>query len=752
MGKYCINCGKELHTGARFCAKCGAVVFDAPTSHVPVAQPKTAPPQMKTEAQPQSYASTVATSKRRVGRNALCIVLSVLLVAQTAAVALYGWPGFMVGSGTSGAVGLFGREKIVEKLSRETTRAGTETLALDMGDYPLDDEAVCEIKKVSAPAELEGVEIQAYEFNIDTDEELLSVMELTIPYDEKALGGLDPEGNIGAAYYNEETQEWEPVSFEVNDNGTVTIYTEHLSTYGCFVVKNENTRSAYVAYTIPSSAIFQSYNVDADSVVTEAAHNGGNPGPLALSTGLEILDVTLNIGSAGVDTISHILNTYSLNSSSLGITGNSLLDSISKKLGVVGTAVSIAQVASGMYNIYNGDADAIFPCYRDALKGSVAYVGGKVGSKLFSLAFLGVIAIDYSINKFGEEAWQGREDMYRKAYSLYYEEDNVRRSAKDWATLFLNARKTATSPDKYYLRVEGLIQRYADEFWKDETTVGIYQREASEMGFTGGGGLNEAMQTEISADFVKKLSRGVVQDAFKLIAERDARIAERDVLKELNSLKAELNKKCTLELYDGTLGEDKKQSDVAGGKACVVLPESITDSETWVVELSDQGEGKISFTLLDYLMAGMPGELNVYEKGAKEDEVPAAVIPFTMDDYTKRVDVGVDEGLPLEEILGTYDGTVFADGDSESHTFTIQGYGNEIILDDTMDRLNLRYDPSTGIASGSKSGPYGEYTLRYTYRFTFVRDNGTISMTGTSSAYLDDEYQATANFSCYKVS
>jgi hypothetical protein len=107
VGKYCTNCGKELHTGARFCAKCGAAVLDAPANPVPAAQLKPVPqpqPQTKTEVQPQEYTPPVATPKRKSaaapkrnsGRNTLCIGLSVLLVIQIAAVALYGWPGFMV--------------------------------------------------------------------------------------------------------------------------------------------------------------------------------------------------------------------------------------------------------------------------------------------------------------------------------------------------------------------------------------------------------------------------------------------------------------------------------------------------------------------------------------------------------------------------------------------------------------------------------------------------------------------------------
>ena len=105
MGKYCTNCGRELHTGARFCAKCGAAVLDVPENPAHMAQPKSVPqPQPIAEAQPQKSIpptamptqKNAAAPKRNGGRNTLCIVLSVLLVIQIAAVGLYGWPGLLV--------------------------------------------------------------------------------------------------------------------------------------------------------------------------------------------------------------------------------------------------------------------------------------------------------------------------------------------------------------------------------------------------------------------------------------------------------------------------------------------------------------------------------------------------------------------------------------------------------------------------------------------------------------------------------
>jgi hypothetical protein len=96
MEKYCTKCGNELRTGARFCAKCGAAVSSAPINPVPGTQ-------AKTQLQPQKHIPPVvspkshAVPKREGWQDILCIVLSILLVIQMVAVALYGWPGFMVG-------------------------------------------------------------------------------------------------------------------------------------------------------------------------------------------------------------------------------------------------------------------------------------------------------------------------------------------------------------------------------------------------------------------------------------------------------------------------------------------------------------------------------------------------------------------------------------------------------------------------------------------------------------------------------
>jgi hypothetical protein len=192
MGKYCTNCGNELHTGARFCAKCGATVLDVPTNPVPAAQPKPVPQtQAKTEVQPQEYTPPVATPKRKSaaapkrnsGRNALCIVLSVLLVIQIAAVALYGWPGFMV----SGGIKLLSVQKSDSfTLQEGQTAVSTDGgVTVDFGPYNAMDGEKVSVKELSADSDsIEGGTRTAYDISAGERTEFDGLLTITLPYDE----------------------------------------------------------------------------------------------------------------------------------------------------------------------------------------------------------------------------------------------------------------------------------------------------------------------------------------------------------------------------------------------------------------------------------------------------------------------------------------------------------------------------------------------------------------------------------------
>lgn len=573
--------------------------------------------------------------KKKLFRRGICALLAAaLLLSLLAGCGKKGGESPAVSAVSSAQTEETGWAEESGTLTPENPRVGSDRLALDLGSYPLDEDAACEIRQITAPATLDGVDIRAYNFHIDTDEKLDSVLRLTLPYDAASLAGSRAEGNVGAAYYNEDSGEWEPVPFTVDETAqTVTIYTDHLSVYGCFEVKNENTRKAYAAFAIPALAMTGLKNIDANEIITNTAQNGGNPSGDAVMAGMTLMDYVLALGSAGADTTAHIAT--ALGSGAEG--DAAILNGINDHLGNLGLLLSVAEVSYGMYNIYNykgnNSAEEIFPCYANALKMGVGYTAGKMGARLYSLAYIGVLVVEYSVNKFAETAWSGRQDIYETAYSLYYESSGVKRSARQWARLFLDAKSKATSPKDYQQKVDALVTDYAGQFWKDDTEVAYYQSQAQKQGFTGGGGLNTLMEQNISQKYHDELFRTVVQDAFQLIAEREWDEAERALLKELNAVRDELNKTCTLEISDSTVGDEKPVSGLAGAQVYVDVPDNITDADSWSTTLDSAGQGRISFTVLAYLMAGGPTKLNVYQAGKSDtpDQTASfqAVCPVT---------------------------------------------------------------------------------------------------------------------------
>ena len=194
MGKYCMNCGNELYTGARFCAKCGAAALNAPPNHVTAAQPKSVPQtQTKTEAQPQKpippvampISKSSATPKRSGWQGALCIVLSVLLVIQILAVAFYGWPGFMVGG--KGAV-VETEKAIVSTDNASITLSGVridvDTLNLIDGEKEL-----TVSRKKQSVDEASGLTSVEYDITLVEMHHLYAPLTDTVPYNNKTADG-----------------------------------------------------------------------------------------------------------------------------------------------------------------------------------------------------------------------------------------------------------------------------------------------------------------------------------------------------------------------------------------------------------------------------------------------------------------------------------------------------------------------------------------------------------------------------------
>ena len=150
-----------------------------------------------------------------------------------------------------------GGKSYAATLSPETTGTKLENgVSVELGDYVLDGEAELTVAKLPVEENKdEGYKIEAYDFKLGEMSELSDFITLRIPYDTAYCeDGQDPAKCVGAKYKNETTGEWEDVLFEVDAaSNELIIYTDHLSIFGVFHVKNEATQcqitSIYADFT-----------------------------------------------------------------------------------------------------------------------------------------------------------------------------------------------------------------------------------------------------------------------------------------------------------------------------------------------------------------------------------------------------------------------------------------------------------------------------------------------------------------------
>lgn len=182
----------------------------------------------------------------------------------------------------------------------------------------------------------------------------------------------------------------------------------------------------------------------------------------------------------------------------------------------------------------------------------------------------------------------------------------------------------------------------------------------------------------------------------------------------------------------------------------VSLPDTIIDAKKWSTTLDNEGSGQIQFTLLAYLLAGLPSELRLYGKGTSESGEPSTTFSFIMKDFVQQVNVGV-EGLSLDEIIGSYAVTVYFDGDEQQGAFSFSKSGTSLIaIDKRGNTLKMSYDPATGTAFCVQKIPNEDDEITLETTFVFRLENGIVKMSGKGVQSAHGRSQS-AQYEAHKI-
>lgn len=506
-------------------------------------------------------------------------------------------------------------------------------IELDLVNLPVEESKVVIRQVLDAPPldDEEDTELLVYDFELEGINSFEGVIDLIIPLN------IGENGKPGAAWLNEETQKWEPVSFTYDEiRKSVIISTDHLSKYAVFNVTNEGTRRAKLE--------FLGLNGDGDASDYMAAINEYAS---AGATSTECLDIGIGAASDALQMGGDILGGIVQTGGYMAY-GTNIVDALSDSLGNLGLLFSIVQVSS---KIYNGNTEE---AVVGSMKIAYTYILGKVANKLsssvMSASMAAIAIVDYSINKFGTTALEMRADLYKDAYNAYYHKSNDGyKSSVDWYNILYPLLKDhSLSETELKAKIDKIVRDHCDEFWADESTVALYvDKVRKNTTFTGGGGLNSKIKKDLSAEKRFILYDQVLPGVFRQIAkhiniENEKRL--RDSYKELSDY---LNKTIKFNVKDKDKQYAKHLAKIAplNNKAIV---------SNWTGKFNDEGTLSTSFTLYGHITSGSPNKLLIFEPDANIDtDKPIREVEFTINGPSVEIDLS-EEVPTVDEINGLW--------------------------------------------------------------------------------------------------
>lgn len=519
---------------------------------------------------------------------------------------------FLAGcGGTSGSA--MKEELLIEGVVNENSLVlGTQGVELRLDPVIISSDVNAKISKISNAPPLDGegdIQLDVYDFSLEGITEVDGVIQLAIPLHLA-------EGEIpGAAYLNEVTSQWEPVAFMYDkETGAVVILTDHLSKYGVFSVSNEGKRRARIEFL----GLYGENKYEDFLAAIEEYAIGGVPAAECLEIGVGAVGDSLQLGG-------DILGNIGQSAGYLAY-GDDVMATIGDHLGNIGLFLSVVQIGN---NIYQGK---IHDAVVSSLKTSYTYVMGKVASKLsssvMSASMAAVAIVDYSINKFGTTAIEGRADIYRDAYSIYYYkgEDGFKGSDYWYKTFYPLFANPQLAEDALKTAIDKAVTEHCNEFWTGTNRLGVdyYVSEArAKFNWTGGGaGLTQDLQNSISQERRSMLYNDILPGVFNQIALRINMENESRLRAEYKALSDYLNTSVAFSVTDPGKVYAKHQVRFSplNGQA---------DIASWTGRFKEDGTLNTSFTLYGHMYAGAPNKIEIFEPNADmEKDAPVKTIEF----------------------------------------------------------------------------------------------------------------------------
>ena len=512
---------------------------------------------------------------------------------------------------------------------------------------------------VLKPDVVEGVVSgQSFDLSLsDGRHELTGTVAISVPVN------VRKDETVCAAYYNEDTGEWEPTYFEYDaTTGVATITANHLSTYSIFEVQNANTKDlklslyeeAPVMYGLVEGTEFLLDIVSGVDPEWEMSFKAKENADLWKSIGL---DVIYNIANGILEP-------------TLGYKPFAeQVENAVEAMGYLGTALTILDVLRADIK---GDDVAVASGTMKAILGHYQSVAASfIGTPIMAASMAGVAAIGICLDRFGTMVQERKVDLYRQAYSIYYSQEgkgvvagtskygqNWYRSIKDWYNVFYALMQNPITADELNKNIETEVRNYCNRFWGDTDAQAMCVAEAKAQGLSSWFFPDEATRKTISDEYYAELMNGWLPAVITSVRNHMKVEAYNRYVKAAKSVAAMVNTQIGLRIWDKSWEEGKPSKYEGWQVRFAYIPSDVADKESWQCTLNEKGRAGIGlFTEYALIVNDMPTRVTLVNPMGK------AVADYPFNITTKKgrqifdIDIskgGIDvenpqlEGLELE--------------------------------------------------------------------------------------------------------
>jgi len=537
------------------------------------------------------------------------------------------------------------------------------------------DVQLCVRNSVLKPDVIDGV-VGGFAIDLslsDGTHELTGTVDITIPVE-------DTNKNYCAAYFNEESGEWDPVYYEYNKTaGTLTISTNHLSVYGFFELYDELTTKGIIQ-PIKAPRELQPLGeaarrllevVSSDDPEWEMQWQVRSDMGLWQSVGLDVLY------SAANGTL-EVINGYKPFAPEI--------DKAVEVMGYLATALNVVDVARAELR---GDDIGVA---SGSLKTLLGHFGGVatqlIDLPVFTVSMATVAAIGIALEKFGTMVQQSKIDLYREAYNIYYSPEKSKpilgndiskygghwyRTLKDWFNLFYTA---FSKPNKKQIQLDSYIEAevrdYCDRFWQDTDAQAMCVAEGRNHGLSSMSYPDEYTRKTISDEYFAELMNGQLVSVINSVRNHVRIDAFNAYSSRAKSLADLMNTKIELHIQDKSCKEDEQSKYANYTIRFTCIPNTLGDPENLKKTLDEQGNANIEFTHYSLIVNDIPTRLTLLDPNGKE----IADYPFNITNKKGKQIIDIDlstggvevENPNLEGLELTYDPDCIEYHDSDEET------------------------------------------------------------------------------------